>query len=88
MKSSKILAERVAALERCLADRHPEIDRQVNALLEGADLEYESEEDAIRDQPQSRDCTESPKSGTGTKSPQSPGLPRSGLVTELMRADL
>lgn len=88
VKSSNTLAERVAALERCLADRHPEIDRQVNALLEGADLEYESEEDAIRDQPQPRDCTESPKSGTGTKSPLSPGLPRSGLVTELMRADL
>lgn len=79
MKSSKTLAERVAALERCLADRHPEIDRQVNAFLEGTVLEYESEEDAIRDQPRSRECTESP---------QSPGAPRLGLVTELMRADL
>ncbi|KAL4919043.1 fungal-specific transcription factor domain-containing protein [Aspergillus aurantiobrunneus] len=79
MKSSKTLAERVAALERCLADRHPEIDRQMNALLEGTELDYESDGETIRDPPRSRD---------GTKSPRSPGLPRSELVSELMRADL
>ncbi|KAL4930375.1 Zn(II)2Cys6 transcription factor [Aspergillus undulatus] len=89
VKSSKTLAERVAALERCLADRHPDIDRQVNALLEGAELDYESEEDNIRGLIRSRDGTQSPKrQRADTTSPASPGLPRSELVSELMRADL
>ncbi|KAL3435971.1 fungal-specific transcription factor domain-containing protein [Aspergillus tetrazonus] len=87
VKSSKTLAERVAALERCLADRHPEIDRQMHALLEGAGVEYDSE-DSSRGQNRSRDGTESPRDRReGTKS-QSHDLPRSELVTELMRADL
>jgi hypothetical protein len=87
VKSSKTLAERVAALERCLADRHPEIDRQMHALLEGAGVEYDSE-DSSRGHNRSRDGTESPKDRREGTKPQSHDSPRSELVTELMRADL
>ncbi|KAL4790165.1 fungal-specific transcription factor domain-containing protein [Aspergillus venezuelensis] len=87
--SSKTLAERVAALERCLADRHLDIDRQTNGLLEGADLDDESEEETIRGLNPSRDGTQSPKGRrSGTMSPTSPIPPRSELVSDLMRADL
>ncbi|KAL4974124.1 fungal-specific transcription factor domain-containing protein [Aspergillus desertorum] len=87
VKSPKTLAERVAALERCLADRHPEIDRQMHSLLEGAEVEYDSE-DSTRGLDRSRDGTESPKGRRAGARSQSHDLPRSELVTELMRADL
>ncbi|KAL4805331.1 fungal-specific transcription factor domain-containing protein [Aspergillus unguis] len=82
----RTLRTRIAALERCLADRHPEIDKQMHALLEGADIGYDLEEEAIKDIKfnRSRDGTESPKGRAGTKSPS----PRAELVSDLMRADL
>ncbi|KAJ0416961.1 fungal-specific transcription factor domain-containing protein [Aspergillus carlsbadensis] len=78
-KSSRTLAERVAALERCLADQHPEINQQMTALLDDPELDCESEEDHLREPNGYREST---------KSPRSPGSPRSGFVSELARADL
>ncbi|KAL2864368.1 Zn(II)2Cys6 transcription factor [Aspergillus lucknowensis] len=89
LKSSKTLAERVAALERCLADQHPEINQQMTALLEDPDLDFDSEEDHQRELSGFREGTAVPDDPRpGTKSPRSPGSPRSELVSELMRADL
>ncbi|KAL3479701.1 hypothetical protein BJX99DRAFT_255424 [Aspergillus californicus] len=87
-KSSKTLAERVAALERCLADQHPEFNQQMNALLESPDFELDSDDETVH-MNNYREGTESPEGRrAGTKSPRSPGSPRSGIVSELMRADL
>ncbi|KAL2831658.1 fungal-specific transcription factor domain-containing protein [Aspergillus pseudoustus] len=89
LKSSKTLAERVAALERCLADQHPEINQQMSALLEDTELDCESEEDHLRELNGFREGTAATEDRrAGTKSPRSPGSPRSGLVSDLMRADL
>ncbi|KAL4882438.1 fungal-specific transcription factor domain-containing protein [Aspergillus karnatakaensis] len=88
VKSSKTLTERVAALERCLADQYPEINHQVTALLEGAHIDCESEEDTVRDRNESREGTGSPENRQGTTTPRSTSAPRSELVSELMRADL
>ncbi|KAL4869561.1 hypothetical protein BDV12DRAFT_76062 [Aspergillus spectabilis] len=89
VKSSKTLAERVAALERCLADQHPEINQQMAALLEDARIDCESEEETVRDLNESREGTGSPEDlKPGTTTPRSPSSPRSELVSDLMRADL
>ncbi|KAL3492336.1 fungal-specific transcription factor domain-containing protein [Aspergillus germanicus] len=88
-KSSRTLAERVAALERCLADQHPEINQQMTALLDDPELDCESEEDHLRELNGYREGTAATEDRrAGTKSPRSPGSPRSGLVSELTRADL
>jgi hypothetical protein len=88
-KSSRTLAERVAALERCLADQHPEINQQMTALLDDPELDCESEEDHLREINGYREGTTATEDRRmGTKSPRSPGSPRSGLVSELTRADL
>ncbi|KAL2823451.1 fungal-specific transcription factor domain-containing protein [Aspergillus cavernicola] len=84
----RTLRTRIAALERCLADQHPEINQQMTALLEG-ELDCDSDDETLRDMNGFRERTESPENRrAGTKSPRSPGSPRSGLVSELMRADL
>ncbi|KAL2801777.1 fungal-specific transcription factor domain-containing protein [Aspergillus granulosus] len=85
----RTLRTRIAALERCLADQHPEINQQMTALLEDPDIDCESEEDHLRELNGFREATAAMEDRrAGTKSPRSPGSPQSGLVSELMRADL
>ncbi|PTU22071.1 hypothetical protein P175DRAFT_0436324 [Aspergillus ochraceoroseus IBT 24754] len=88
----RTLRTRIAALERCLADQHPEINHQMATLFDGPLLDCDSEDDPLRDMSALREsCTESISDGrrTSTKSPCSPGSPtQPRLVTELMRADL
>ncbi|GKZ84086.1 hypothetical protein AnigIFM56816_009405 [Aspergillus niger] len=93
----RTLRTRIAALERCLADQHPEINHQMASLFDGTVIDCDSEEDPLRDLPPLPD----PLSGTmpdqssddrrtGTRSPRSPESPNrpSSLVSDLMRADL
>ncbi|KAL3462084.1 fungal-specific transcription factor domain-containing protein [Aspergillus heterothallicus] len=85
----RTLRTRIAALERCLADQHPEINQQMTALLEDPEIDCELEEDHLRGLNGFREGTAATEDRrAGTKSPRSPGSPRSGLVSELMRADL
>ncbi|PWY77013.1 C6 transcription factor [Aspergillus heteromorphus CBS 117.55] len=91
----RTLRTRIAALERCLADQHPEINHQMASLFDGSLIDCDSEEDPLRDLPALPGPLSLPvlepssSEGRGTKSPRSPGSPsRPGLVSDLMRADL
>ncbi|RAK71380.1 fungal specific transcription factor domain-containing protein [Aspergillus fijiensis CBS 313.89] len=45
----RTLRTRIAALERCLADQHPEINHQMASLFDGTVLDCDSEDDPFRD---------------------------------------
>ncbi|PYI00388.1 hypothetical protein BO78DRAFT_434453, partial [Aspergillus sclerotiicarbonarius CBS 121057] len=90
----RTLRTRIAALERCLADQHPEINHQMASLFEGSVIDCDSEEDALRDLPPLPDALpgmpDVSDDQRSSKSPRSPGSPSraSSLVSDLMRADL
>ncbi|KAI9376431.1 hypothetical protein BJX61DRAFT_538808 [Aspergillus egyptiacus] len=82
----RTLRTRIAALERFLAEQHPEINQQMNALVE-SNPDCDSDDDILRGM--KRESTEPPEyQHSYTKAPPSPISPRSDIVSELMRADL
>ncbi|RAK97281.1 fungal specific transcription factor domain-containing protein [Aspergillus ibericus CBS 121593] len=91
----RTLRTRIAALERCLADQHPEINHQMASLFDGSVLDCDSEEDPLRDLPPLPDplpvmpdaASDDQRSSKSPRSPGSPSRPP-GLVSDLMRADL
>ncbi|KAE8356274.1 fungal-specific transcription factor domain-containing protein [Aspergillus coremiiformis] len=89
----RTLRTRIAALERCLADQRPGITHQMAALFDSPEIECDSEEDPFRDLaalPEPGPEIFSDDQQTGGRSPQSPEAQSrpSGLVSDLMRADL
>ncbi|OOF90933.1 hypothetical protein ASPCADRAFT_518816 [Aspergillus carbonarius ITEM 5010] len=91
----RTLRTRIAALERCLADQHPEINHQMASLFDGSILDCDSEEDPLRDLPPLPDPLPvmpdvSDDQRSSRSSPRSPGSPNrpTSLVSDLMRADL
>jgi hypothetical protein len=88
-KWSRALAEPVAALERSLADQHPEVNQQMTALLEDPETDRELKEDHLHEVIGYKEGTATTEDcGAGTKSHRLSGSPRSGLVSELARAEL
>ncbi|PLB51636.1 fungal-specific transcription factor domain protein [Aspergillus steynii IBT 23096] len=47
----RTLRTRIAALERCLADQHPEINHQMASLFNGSLVDMDSEDDPLKDLP-------------------------------------
>ncbi|PWY78032.1 C6 transcription factor [Aspergillus sclerotioniger CBS 115572] len=90
----RTLRTRIAALERCLADQHPEINHQMASLFDGSIIDCDSEEDPLRDLPSLPDSLpvmpDTSDDQRSSRSPRSPGSPNrpTGLVSDLMRADL
>ncbi|KAL4892833.1 fungal-specific transcription factor domain-containing protein [Aspergillus ambiguus] len=89
----RTLRTRIAALERCLADQHPEINHQMTGLFDPPVLDYDADEDLFREIQVPPDSVAeplgdgSPSESKITASP-SQKIRRNELVTDLMRADL
>ncbi|KAK1144931.1 hypothetical protein N8T08_004646 [Aspergillus melleus] len=77
-----------SALERCLADQHPEINHQMASLFNSSLVDMDPGDDPLKDLPSLPDFSDD--RGTDIKSPtSSDSQPRTtGLVSEFMRADL
>ncbi|KAF9895179.1 hypothetical protein FE257_000081 [Aspergillus nanangensis] len=84
---------RKAALERCLADQHPEISHNMTGSFDGSMVECDFEEDPFPDfdpLTKLRSASLHDDQTSEIKLPSSPDSPprASGLVSDLMRADL
>ncbi|GES65263.1 C6 transcription factor [Aspergillus terreus] len=89
----RTLRTRIAALERCLADQHPEITHQMAGLFDGSVVDCDADDDPFREigavpEPIEEPLgDESPPDARLTTSPD-PKIRGTRLVSDLMRADL